>query len=185
MLKTLETSEYLNGLVVIEPKVFKDQRGFFMESYEEESFREAGVSSSFVQDNHSRSQKGVIRGMHFQWEKPMGKLLRVARGAIELVELDIRRKSPTFGEWISLDINDENKRIVWIPAGFANGFRVISDVADVLYKCTEAYNPKAEGSIRWDSFGKQWDTESPLLSEKDKNAQTFEEWLTREESELF
>lgn len=178
-------STHLDGIVVLSPRVFRDDRGMFMESYREDVFSVLGLPTHFVQDNHSRSKKGVLRGMHFQWDKPMGKLLRVTHGAIELVELDIRCDSPTRGQHVSLVVDDVNNNIVWIPPGFANGFLVLSDEADVQYKCTQTYNPAAEGSIRWNSFGKNWDESRPLLSDKDANAQSLEEWFIRPESQHF
>lgn len=178
-------STHLGGVTVLAPQVFRDHRGFFLESFSEQAFREAGLPSTFVQDNHSRSAKGVLRGMHFQWDEPMGKLLRVVRGAIELVELDIRVDSPTRGRHVSLRVDDVNNHVVWIPPGFANGFLVLSDEADVCYKCTALYNPGAEGSIRWDSFGMAWSTGNPLLSAKDEAAMHMDEWFAKPEARLF
>ncbi len=178
-------STHLDGIVVLTPRVFRDARGMFLESYQERVFADLGLPTRFLQDNHSRSCKGVLRGMHFQWEEPMGKLLRVVRGAIELVELDIRVGSPTYGEHVSLRVDDVDNHIVWIPPGFANGFLVLSDEADVQYKCTALYNPRTEGSIRWDSFGKQWSEVAPILSDKDSGAQSLQEWSARPEAALF
>ncbi len=178
-------SEHLNGLKVLQPPVFHDNRGYFLESYHELAMSQLGINVSFPQDNHSRSRKDVLRGMHFQWDAPMGKLLRVIRGAIRLVEVDIRHGSPTLGEHVVLDINDTNNHMVWIPPGFANGFLVLSDEADVSYKCSTLYNPKAESGIRWNSFGCDWKVDSPVVSDKDTVAQTLEEWLSRPESQNF
>ncbi|MFM8179134.1 MAG: dTDP-4-dehydrorhamnose 3,5-epimerase [Candidatus Kapaibacterium sp.] len=178
-------STHLDGIVVLSPRIFRDARGMFLESYHEKVFADLGLPTEFVQDNHSRSSKGVLRGMHFQWSEPMGKLLRVTRGAIELVELDIRVDSPTYGQHVTIPVDDVDNRIVWIPPGFANGFLVLSEVADVLYKCTALYNPQAEGSVRWDSFGKEWPTASPVLSDKDAAAMSLQEWSERPEARLF
>lgn len=177
--------EYLNGIVVIEPEIRQDDRGFFMESYNSAEFERLGLPTNFVQDNHSMSIYGVIRGMHFQWDEPMGKLLRVIRGGIKLVELDIRKGSPTYGQHVALYINETNNHIVWIPPGFANGFQVITGIADVSYKCTAAYNPKCESSICWNSFGAKWADIIPILSGKDSFAQTLEEWTQSDLSNSF
>jgi dTDP-4-dehydrorhamnose 3,5-epimerase len=178
--------EFLNGIVVLKPDVFGDHRGFFMESYRSDFFAELGLPTDFKQDNHSRSSKGVLRGLHFQWAEPMGKLIRVTRGSVQLVEVDIRRDSPTLGDYISIEVSEDNKRIVWVPAGFANGFLTLSDTAEMQYKCTATWNPKAEGSISWkdSQIGIEWLNETPLLSEKDANAQSLQEWIAKPESDL-
>lgn len=160
------------GLAVLEPKVFGDARGFFFESYNKRAFREqTGVDAEFVQDNHSRSSKGVLRGLHYQIRQPQGKLVRVVRGAVFDVAVDIRRSSPTFGRWLGLELSDENQRQLWIPPGFAHGFVVLSDSADFLYKTTDYYAPEHERCIAWDdpSIGIDWPkTITPVLSEKDR-----------------
>ena len=175
----------LNGIVVIEPDVYEDDRGFFIESFREDSFNDFGIKSSFVQENHSRSSKNVLRGMHFQWDKPMGKLLRVTHGSIKLVEVDLRVDSPTLGQHITLELNEFDRRIVWIPPGFANGFLVTSERADVQYKCTAYYNKESEGSIRWNSCGIDWGIDTPILSSKDSLAMSLDKWLTKPESQYF
>lgn len=137
-------------VLLVEPRVFGDSRGFFYESYNERAFREAaGVAVSFVQDNHSRSRRGVLRGLHYQVRQPQGKLVRVVRGAVFDVAVDIRRGSPTFGRWVGAELSEENQRQLWVPAGFAHGFLVLSESADFLYKTTDYYAPEHERCIAW------------------------------------
>jgi len=169
------------------PDAFQDGRGFFMETFREDQFKELGLPHQFVQDNHSRSSKGVLRGLHFQWEPPMGKLMRVSLGAAFLVAVDIRKDSPTLGEWVGVEVSAENRRQVWAPAGFARGFCVLSEVAEIQYKCTGLYNKNAESGVRWDDprIGVQWPVSEPSLSEKDRNAQTLDQWLKTAESDQF
>ena len=180
-------SRILQDVVVIVPDVFQDTRGFFMETFRKDEFIDIGLPTDFVQDNHSRSVKGVVRGLHFQWDPPMGKLMRVSLGSAFLVAVDIRRGSPTLGQWAGVEVSSENRRQVWAPAGFARGFCVLSDVAEIQYKCTGIYNSKAESGIRWDDpkIGIEWPTRDVSLSEKDRVAQTLDEWLQRPESENF
>jgi dTDP-4-dehydrorhamnose 3,5-epimerase len=180
-------SKFLNDVVVLVPDAFRDARGFFMETYREDQFQAHGLPTHFVQDNHSRSTKGVLRGLHFQWEPPMGKLMRVSLGSAFLVAVDIRRGSPTLGKWAGVEVSDENRRQVWAPAGFARGFCVLSDVAEIQYKCTGMYNNKSESGIRWDDpeIGIEWPIRDVTLSDKDKNAQTLAQWLSRPESANF
>ncbi len=141
----------LKDCVIIEPTVFGDERGFFLETFQMERYRElAGIRLEFVQDNHSRSQKGVLRGLHFQKMKPQGKLVRVVRGEVFDVAVDIRKESPSFGLWEGVILSEENKRQFWVPPGFAHGFLVLSDTADFEYKCTDYYDPSDEGSLAWD-----------------------------------
>ncbi len=172
-------SEHLGAIKVIVPRVFEDHRGYFMESYRKDLFTELGIPYEFLQDNHSRSVKGVIRGLHFQWQPAMAKLMRVTVGSVFLVAVDIRKGSPTLGQWFGLEVSAENKRQVWAPAGFARGFCVLSDVAELQYKCTATYNPVTEGSIRWDDpeIGITWPVQDPIMSSKDANAQSLAEWL--------
>jgi dTDP-4-dehydrorhamnose 3,5-epimerase len=143
-------SWHLGDVAVLVPESFQDSRGFFMETFREDQFKALGLPSHFVQDNHSRSVKGVIRGLHFQWEPPMGKVMRVSLGSAFLAAVDIRTDSPTLGQWFGIEASAANKRQVWAPAGFARGFCVISEVAEIQYKCTGLYNSKAESGIRWD-----------------------------------
>jgi len=159
-------------LLILEPKVFGDTRGFFMESFNAHTFRKAtGLDVAFVQDNHSRSAKNVLRGLHYQIQQPQGKLVRVVRGAVFDVAVDIRKSSPTFGRWIGVELNETDHRQMWIPPGFAHGFVVLSDSADFLYKTTDYYAPEHERSIAWNDpdIGIRWPFEGePSLSAKDR-----------------
>ena len=159
------------GLLVLEPKVFGDARGFFMESFNARTFAElTGVKADFVQDNHSRSGRGVLRGLHYQMQQPQGKLVRVTQGRVFDVAVDLRRSSPTFGKWYGVELSGESHRQLWAPAGFAHGFYVLSDVADVIYKTTDYYAPQHERSLAWNDLtvGVQWPLDGePLLSAKD------------------
>ena len=159
-------------VLIIEPKVFGDSRGFFFESYNQKSFNEAtGLSETFVQDNHSRSAKGVLRGLHYQLQQPQGKLVRVACGAVFDVAVDIRKSSATFGKWVGVELSAENQKQLWVPAGFAHGFLVLSDAADFLYKTTGYYSPAHERCIAWNdpAIGVVWPEidAAPALSGKD------------------
>lgn len=180
-------SEHLNGLVVLVPEVFEDERGFFMETFRTDQFKQLGLPHEFVQDNHSRSQKGVLRGLHFQWEPPMGKLMRVTYGSAYLVAVDIRKGSPTLGKWFGIEVSAKNKKQVWAPAGFARGFYTLSDFAELQYKCTGTYNNKGESGILWNdpALGIEWPVKELIMSDKDKNAQTFAQWLERPEANFF
>jgi dTDP-4-dehydrorhamnose 3,5-epimerase len=179
-------SKHLGEVVVVVPDRFQDSRGSFMETYREDQFKALGLPYWFVQDNHSRSVKGVIRGLHFQWDPPMGKLMRVSLGSAFLVAVDLRKGSPTLGRWFGIEASADNRRQVWAPAGFARGFCVLSDVAEIQYKCTGLYNSQAESGIRWDDprIGIEWPVSEPSLSEKDQKAYTLEQWLARPEADL-
>lgn len=172
-------------VLVIEPQVFGDERGFFMETWRASAFSEAGINASFVQDNHSRSRQGILRGLHYQIQQPQGKLVRVVRGEVFDVAVDLRKSSPTFGQWAGVTLSENNKRQLWVPPGFGHGFYVTSDSADFVYKCTDYYAPEYERSLRWDDpeIGIQWplvDGQPPQLSAKDvegallKDAEVFE-----------
>jgi dTDP-4-dehydrorhamnose 3,5-epimerase len=164
------TPTKLPGLLLIEPKVFGDTRGFFFESWNEREFERAGIRARFVQDNHSHSQKGVLRGLHYQLRQPQGKLVRVTEGEIFDVVVDVRRSSPTFGMWEGARLSAQSKSMLWIPVGFAHGFCVLSDFAEVLYKTTDFYAPGHERSIAWNDpdLGIAWPLSgAPLLSPKD------------------
>src|SRR5580704_14576188 len=180
-------SRWLGDVVVLVPEVFQDGRGFFTETFRADQFKALGLPTEFVQDNHSRSAKGVVRGLHFQWAPPMGKLMRVTAGSAFLVAVDIRKGSPTLGQWVGVEASAENRRQVWAPAGFARGFCVLSDSAEIQYKCTGLYSNKGESGIRWDdpAIGVEWPVKEPILSDKDKNAQTLAQWLERPESANF
>lgn len=159
----------LEGLLVFEPKVFRDDRGHFSESWQHQRYRAAGVADPFVQDNWSRSKKGTLRGLHFQNPRPQGKLVMVTRGAAFDIAVDIRKSSPTFGKWYGLELSEENCRQLWIPPGFAHGFVALRDDTDFLYKCTDVYVPEADAGVRWNDpdLGIEWPVKEPLLSKKD------------------
>ncbi|HKJ09331.1 MAG TPA: dTDP-4-dehydrorhamnose 3,5-epimerase [Gammaproteobacteria bacterium] len=157
-------------VVLIEPRVFGDERGFFMETYHEGKFAEAGITARFVQDNHSRSGAGVLRGLHYQLRHPQGKLVRVTQGEVFDVAVDIRRGSPTFGRWVGYVLSGENKRQLYVPPGFAHGFCTLSDTVDFLYKCTDLYHPEDEQGIAWDDpdLAIAWPDMDFVLSDKDR-----------------
>ena len=161
--------------ILLEPNAYRDGRGFFLENWNARDFAELGITDSFVQDNHSRSTLGVLRGLHYQVGTPQGKLVRVTRGSVYDVAVDIRKSSPFFGKWFGVELTEENQRILWVPPGFAHGFYVTSEEADFQYKCTEYYAPENDRCIRWDDaeLGIQWpliDNEQPKLSPKDAQA---------------
>jgi dTDP-4-dehydrorhamnose 3,5-epimerase len=167
-MKVIETS--ICGCVIIEPTVFGDERGFFLETFHAARYAEsAGINLPFIQDNHSRSSKGVLRGLHFQKTKPQGKLVRVVRGEVYDVAVDIRANSKTFGKWEAVTLSEQNKLQFWVPPGFAHGFVVLSDIADFEYKCTDFYDSTDEGSILWSDpdLGIQWPVQNPIVSAKD------------------
>lgn len=161
----------LPGVLLVTPKVFRDDRGFFLESFNEASFRDAGLPVRFLQDNHSRSARGVLRGLHYQLRHPQGKLVRVVRGKIFDVAADIRRGSPTFGRWIGVTLDDRELSALWIPPGFAHGFCALSDDVDVTYKCTDFYTPNDERGVLWNDplLGIRWPVENPILNAKDRS----------------
>lgn len=165
----------LAGVFLIEPRVFQDERGLFMETFHRPRFEEAGLAGEFVQDNHSRSVQGTLRGLHYQIEHPQGKLIRVVSGEIFDVAVDLRRSSPTFGQWFGAVLSASNMLQLYIPPPFAHGFCAISDVAEVVYKCTDVYYPQHERTIRWDDpdLNIRWPIERPLLSEKDQHGLAF------------
>jgi len=176
-MNVIETA--LPGVLILEPKVFGDERGFFYESFNAKAFEDAtGLKREFVQDNHSRSQKGVLRGLHYQMENTQGKLVRVTAGEVLDVAVDVRRSSPHFGQWVGVRLSAQNRRQLWVPEGFAHGFVVLSDAAEFLYKTTDYYNPSAERCIRWDdpTLAIDWQLEeAPQLSAKDRLGQNFQE----------
>lgn len=166
------------GVKIIEPKVFGDERGFFLETFQQNRYREIlGTDEDFVQDNHSRSSKGVLRGLHFQRVNPQGKLVRVVRGEVFDVAVDIRPDSPTFGQWVGVTLSEENKTQFWIPPGLAHGFVVLSDFADFEYKCTNYYDPSSEGCLLWNdpAIGIDWPVTHPQLSAKDQQGKLLSE----------
>ncbi len=160
----------LPGLILIEPEVFRDERGFFLETYHQKKYVAGGIEKPFVQDNRSHSKRGVLRGLHYQLRHPQGKMLYVTRGEIFDVSVDIRRGSPTFGKWDGVYLSSENNRQVFVPEGFAHGFCVISETADVMYKCTDFYHPDDEFGVLWSdpAIGIEWPVAEPLLSPKDR-----------------
>ena len=169
----------LAGPVIIEPRVFGDERGFFMETWNAEAFRKAGLDLTFVQDNHSRSQKGVLRGLHLQNPRPQGKLVRVTRGAVFDVAVDLRWSSPTFGRWVGVELSASNQRMFWVPEGFAHGFLTLEDDTDFMYKCTAPYTPQSEHTLAWDdpTVAVEWPLEGidPIISAKDAVGLTLAE----------
>jgi dTDP-4-dehydrorhamnose 3,5-epimerase len=171
------TKTKIPDVVIIEPRIFGDDRGFFYESYNEKAFTEAtGITKNFVQDNHSRSQKNVLRGLHYQVQQPQGKLVRVVVGEVLDVAVDIRKSSPTFGQWVSCLLTAENKRQFWVPEGFAHGFVVLSEAAEFLYKTTDYYAPEYERSILWNDadLAIDWQLQGePMLSKKDQEGTPF------------
>jgi dTDP-4-dehydrorhamnose 3,5-epimerase len=175
-MKVIDTS--ISDVKIIEPTVFGDERGFFMETWNQQKFEElvTGKPTKFVQDNHSKSKKGILRGLHYQTENTQGKLVRVVSGEVFDVAVDIRKESPTFGQWVGVYLSAENKRQLWVPEGFAHGFYVTSDEAELVYKCTDYYSPLSEVSIKWNDgyIDIEWPlTMQPTLSEKDINGSTF------------
>lgn len=174
-MKVIETA--IAGALIIEPRVFGDARGFFMETWNAVAFAEAGLDLTFVQDNHSRSQKGVLRGLHFQNPGPQGKLVRVTSGAVFDVAVDLRDSSPTFGQWVGVELSAQNQRMFWVPKGFAHGFLTLEDDTDFLYKCTAPYAPQSEHTLAWDdpAVGIKWPVADlmPIISEKDARGLTL------------
>ena len=163
---------------IVQPKIYGDDRGFFLETFEQKRYQEMlGINLNFVQDNHSRSQKDVLRGLHFQTKNPQGKLVRVVRGKVFDVAVDIRKDSKTYGKWISVVLSEDNKTQLWIPPGLAHGFLVLSDIADFEYKCTNYYDPISEACLLWNdpTVNIKWGISNPILSEKDKLGKTLKE----------
>ncbi len=175
------TTTNLPGVLLITPKVFGDSRGFFLETFQAARYKEAGIPESFVQDNQSRSTKGVLRGLHFQKHYPQGKLVYVTNGTVFDVAVDIRPDSPTFGQWAGVTLSADDHQQFYIPPGYAHGFCVLSDSADFQYKCTDYYHPEDEGCIRWDdpNIGIRWPIREPILSAKDANASYLKDILSK------
>jgi len=172
-MKVIET--ILPGVIIIEPKIFGDQRGFFKETFSAERYSQVGIDLPFVQDNQSRSSRGVLRGLHFQKNRPQGKLVGVTRGAVYDVAVDINPESATFGRYVGIEITEDNHRQLYIPPGYAHGFCVLSETVDFVYKCTDYYQPEDEGGLAWNcpEVGIEWPLDNPQLSEKDKNYPTL------------
>jgi dTDP-4-dehydrorhamnose 3,5-epimerase len=186
-MKVTATPLAIADVLLLEHEAFGDDRGYFMEVYKQNQFRDLGLPNSFVQLNESRSSRNVIRGLHFQWEPPMGKLMRVAAGSAYLVAVDIRPNSPTLGHWVGQTISADEKRQIWAPAGFARGICALAENTLVQYLCTGTYNGNAESGILWNDpeIGITWPVTEPLLSAKDRGAQTLREWLARREAKTF
>jgi dTDP-4-dehydrorhamnose 3,5-epimerase len=187
-LKVVIQETEIRDVVVVSPQVFQDDRGFFMEVFRQDEYAAAGgVPTQFVQFNHSGSVKNTVRGLHFQWEPPMGKLMRVAKGTAYLVAVDIRKKSPTLGKWVGLTMTADDRKLVWAPAGFARGFAVLSDFAEIEYLTTGTYNAKGESGVLWNdpAIGIKWPVADPILSAKDAVGQPLEQWLQSEDSNFF
>jgi dTDP-4-dehydrorhamnose 3,5-epimerase len=177
----------LEGLIVVRHRMVEDHRGFFTEVFRRDELERAGLPSRFEQENHSGSVRGVVRGLHFQWDRPMGKMMRVTRGSAFLVAVDLRKDSETLGRWWGRECSEREGVQVWAPPGFARGFCVLSEVAEIHYLCTAVYNPQGEGGVRWNDprIGIEWPVAEPALSAKDVEAQTLAEWLARPESDTF
>lgn len=170
--------ERLNGIKLFKPKVFGDNRGWFTESYRKDDLHQHCINAEFVQDNHSMSTKDVLRGMHFQHTPPQDKLIRVTKGKAQVVEVDIRVDSPTFGQWVSYELSEENMHLLWVPAGFANGFLTLSDVVEMQYKVTNYWNAEGESNIKFDDLdiGIEWQSNKPIISERDTKASSLRHW---------
>ncbi|MGB5598954.1 MAG: dTDP-4-dehydrorhamnose 3,5-epimerase [Thiothrix litoralis] len=171
---------HIPDVLILEPQVFGDARGFFMETWNAKTFADAGLNLNFVQDNHSRSRQGTLRGMHYQIKHPQGKLVRVTSGKVFDVAVDLRQSSPTFGQWAGAELSDENHRMLWVPPGFAHGFYVMSESADFLYKCTDLYAPEYDRSLHWNdpSIGIEWplvNGAAPTISAKDEAGKNWQE----------
>ena len=172
----------LPGTIIIEPKVFGDERGYFLETFNQERYREAGIEAEFVQDNLSFSRRGILRGLHFQNPKTQGKLVQVLQGEVFDVAVDIRLNSPTFGQWVAVVLSGQNKKQFYIPPGLAHGFLVTSETALFAYKCTDFYNPSGEFSLLWNdpALGIDWPTENPTLSDKDRGGMRLDEFTDKQ-----
>jgi dTDP-4-dehydrorhamnose 3,5-epimerase len=177
----------IEDVKIVQPEVFQDARGFFTEVYRQDQFKDLGLPPVFAQLNHSRSAKGVLRGLHFQWEPPMGKLMRVTQGTAFLVAVDIRKGSPTLGKWFGRELSSDTKTQIWAPAGFARGFCVLSDFAEIEYLCSGVYNSGAESGFAWNDpeLAIPWPVTNPTISGKDAKAQSFAQWLKTPESDNF
>jgi dTDP-4-dehydrorhamnose 3,5-epimerase len=176
-MKFIETK--LPGVIVIEPDVHRDPRGFFLETYHQKKYADGGVPGPFVQDNHSKSTRGILRGLHAQRLKPQGKLIRVLQGEVFDVAVDIRRGSPTFGQWVGVMLSADKFNQIYVPPNYAHGFCVVSDIAEVEYKCTDLYAPADELKLLWNDpqIGIDWPIKDPILSDKDRNAQTLKDLM--------
>lgn len=186
-MKLSATRLAIPDVVLLEHEAFEDERGYLMEVYRREQFRELGLPELFVQLNESRSARNVIRGLHFQWDPPMGKVVRVVNGAAFLVAVDIRHDSPTLGQWVGATISSDDRKQMWAPAGFARGLCALADNTRVQYLCTGTYNASTESGVRWNDpeIGVVWPVDQPRVSERDRRAQTLREWMARPEAKNF
>jgi len=177
----------IDDVIIVKPECYKDDRGFIMEVYRADQYAEAGLPAHYVQFNHSGSVKDTVRGLHFQWDPPMGKNMRVTRGTAFLVAVDIRKNSPTLGKHVGMIFSAEEPRLLWAPAGFARGFAVLSDYAEIQYLTTGVYNQQAESGILWNdpAVGIDWPVKTPIITEKDAKAQTLEQWLRKPDADNF
>jgi dTDP-4-dehydrorhamnose 3,5-epimerase len=177
----------LNDTIIVTPEVYEDERGFFTETFRRDQFMALGLPGEFVQFNCSGSVRNVTRGLHFQWDPPMGKLMGVASGEAFLVAVDIRKGSPMLGKWFGIALSETDHKMLWAPAGFARGFCVLSEYAQIQYLCTGIYNSRGESSVLWNdpAIGVNWPVDEPILSERDRNAQTLAQWLDTENSNFF
>jgi dTDP-4-dehydrorhamnose 3,5-epimerase len=178
---------HLGAVIVLTGKAHEDNRGYFMEAYRSDQFGQLGLPTAFEQDNHSYSKKGVVRGLHFQWDRPMGKVMRVTRGTAFLVAVDLRLGSPTLGKWVGIEASAANRKQVWAPASFARGFCALTDDVEVQYKCTAVYNSNAEAAIRWNDtdLAIDWPIRDVIVSEKDQRGLTLKEWLDSPNAQHF
>jgi len=179
----------IEGVFICTPMVHEDERGFFMESYRADLFEKAGIADTFIQDNHSRStRKNTIRGLNFQWNPPMAKIMRVTRGSAFLVAVDLRKGSPTLGKWVGIEASEENKKQLYAPGSFARGFQTLSEVCDVQYKCSAFHAPEGEAEIAWNDSDIRIDwpiKDEPFMSERSRKAPSLQSWLMRPESDTF
>ena len=177
-------SRHLGDVVVLSPELFEDERGFFLEAFRADQLERLGLPGPFVQENHSGSRRGVVRGLHLQWDPPMGKLMRVTRGSAFCVAVDVRPGSPTVGRWFGIELSADNRLQVWAPAGFARGFCALDEWTEVQYRCTATYNAAGESVILWSdpAIGIDWPVRRPILSAKDRQGRTLAEWLARPEA---
>jgi dTDP-4-dehydrorhamnose 3,5-epimerase len=177
----------IDSVKLVSPDIFEDERGFFQEVFREGAYAQAGLPTHFVQFNHSGSVRNTVRGLHFQWEPPMGKLMRVSRGVAFLVAVDLRNGSATLGKWVGIELSERDRKLLWAPASFGRGFAVLSEFAEIEYLTTGAYNEACESGVLWNdpAIGVDWPVRDPILSEKDKSAQTLAAWLSRPESDHF
>lgn len=175
----------IDAVKLVSPEIFEDQRGFFQEVFREDIYAQAGLPTRFVQLNHSGSVRNTVRGLHFQWAPPMGKLMRVVRGVAFLVAVDLRKNSATLGKWIGVELGEKDRKLLWAPASFGRGFAVLSDFAEIEYLTTGVYARAGESGVLWNdpAIGVDWPVRDPILSEKDKSAQTLAAWLSRPESD--